>query len=547
MTKYAKHLNKRNQTPQTEKADKNQVANSAGGYSFALSPMNRLERFLILGSEGGSYYASERKATIENAKCVLDLIKSDGVAVVNKVVEISDQGRAPKNDPAIFVLALCAAHGDKETKKEAFKNLSKVCRIGTHLFQFASSVDTQRGWGRSLREGIANWYNEKSSKDLAFQLVKYKQRDGWSHRDLLRKSHPNAEGDKDALFKIATLISGNKDNKNELIDEAISSIEDEHTRTWLGAVRDVGNANDKSKVVDLIHENNLPREVIPTEFQNDPAVQEALLEKMPPHALLRNLGNLGKSGLLKPLSNTEKRVVEKIGNHEHLCKRRVHPIAVLMAQRIYGSGHGMRGSGAWQVCNNVVEALEEAFYGTFKGVEPSGKRTLIALDVSGSMGGGWSGWVAGIEGFSPREASAAMSMVTIRKEPQYHTFAFTDRFEKLNLTKKDSLESAVDKTSRMNFGRTDCSLPMKYALDNNIEVDTFIVYTDNETYAGSAHPHERLKTYRERTGINAKLIVVGMVSNGFTIADPNDPGMLDVVGFDSSAPQVMAEFSKGTF
>jgi len=35
------------------------------------------------------------------------------------------------------------------------------------------------------------------------------------------------------------------------------------------------------------------------------------------------------------------------------------------------------------------------------------------------------------------------------------------------------------------------------------------------------------------------------VSNGFTIADPNDPGMLDVVGFDTAAPQLIADFAAG--
>lgn len=38
-----------------------------------------------------------------------------------------------------------------------------------------------------------------------------------------------------------------------------------------------------------------------------------------------------------------------------------------------------------------------------------------------------------------------------------------------------------------------------------------------------------------------KLVVVGMVSNGFSIADPDDAGMLDVVGFDAAAPQVIAD------
>ena len=41
---------------------------------------------------------------------------------------------------------------------------------------------------------------------------------------------------------------------------------------------------------------------------------------------------------------------------------------------------------------------------------------------------------------------------------------------------------------------------------------------------------------------DAKAVVVGMTSNGFTIADPNDRGMLDVVGFDTTAPSVIADF-----
>ena len=46
------------------------------------------------------------------------------------------------------------------------------------------------------------------------------------------------------------------------------------------------------------------------------------------------------------------------------------------------------------------------------------------------------------------------------------------------------------------------------------------------------------------SGIQAKLIVVGMLSNRFTVADPTDAGMLDVVGFDTNAPQVMADFAR---
>ena len=79
-------------------------------------------------------------------------------------------------------------------------------------------------------------------------------------------------------------------------------------------------------------------------------------------------------------------------------------------------------------------------------------------------------------------------------------------------------------------------------MEKRVELDTFVVYTDNETWGGRMHPSQALKKYRQQTGIPAKLVVVGMVSNGFSIADPNDAGMLDVVGFDTATPQLIADF-----
>ena len=87
---------------------------------------------------------------------------------------------------------------------------------------------------------------------------------------------------------------------------------------------------------------------------------------------------------------------------------------------------------------------------------------------------------------------------------------------------------------------------MTYAIQHNLNVDVFVVYTDCETRIVDIQPSEALKQYREHSGIrDAKLIVVAMTSNGFTIADPDDPGMFDMVGFDSHAPEVMREFILG--
>jgi len=84
-----------------------------------------------------------------------------------------------------------------------------------------------------------------------------------------------------------------------------------------------------------------------------------------------------------------------------------------------------------------------------------------------------------------------------------------------------------------------------WALENKVAADAFVIYTDSETWAGAIHPAQALRQYRERTGIPARLVVVGMVANDFSIADPSDAGMLDVVGFDTAAPELIASFVRG--
>lgn len=113
-----------------------------------------------------------------------------------------------------------------------------------------------------------------------------------------------------------------------------------------------------------------------------------------------------------------------------------------------------------------------------------------------------------------------------------------------NVGPSQRLDDVCRKTAALPMGGTDCALPMLYALEKKIPVDMFTVYTDSETWAGNVHPVQALAEYRQRMGIGARLIVVGMVSNGFSIADPNDGGMMDVVGFDTTAPTVMGDFAR---
>lgn len=522
---YAKHFSTRS-TPQSEPIPgSSQVANSAGGYSFQVDEWTRLDRFLILGSEGGSYYASERTLTRENAEGVVVCLKADGPRTVARIVEISTAGRAPKNDPAIFALALALKLGDEQTRRLARAAVPQVCRIGTHLFQLAEAVKALGGWGRNTKGAFADWYEKQDLGKLALNLVKYQSRNGWSHRDMLRKVHLKpATPERSAAFHWAV----GKPTRFVSPPRIIQGFEKAKTAS-------------PKELVGLIAEYGLPRECIPTEALNSPEVWEALLmagEGMPFTALIRNLAKLTSVGLLKPLSKAASYITGRLADAEGLRRARVHPLQILIAQSIYASGHGLKGSLTWTPVGPVVDALDAAFYAAFANVEPTGKRYLLALDVSGSMG---SGSVAGSM-LTPRDASAAMALLTAKTEKQHHIFGFSSRFMPLDISASMRLDTAIEHITDLPFESTDCSLPMVYAQKHKLEVDVFVVYTDSETYAGRVHPVQALKSYRQATGIPAKLIVCGMVANEFTIADPSDAGMLDVVGFDANVPAVMADF-----
>lgn len=176
---------------QREVAVPGQIVNDAGGYNFAVDDRTRLDRFLILGTEGGTYYAGERELTRENAAVVERLAVNDGAYLVRRIVEISDAGRAPKNGPALLALAIASMKGDQNTRQLAFEALPKVARTGTHLYEFvALRKQLGGGWGRGMVRAIGSWFGTKSVSDAAYQLVKYQTRDGWAGRDLLALAHP---------------------------------------------------------------------------------------------------------------------------------------------------------------------------------------------------------------------------------------------------------------------------------------------------------------------------------------------------------------------
>lgn len=522
-------------TPQRRPAEPHQVRNSAGGYTFEVSDLERLRRFVILGTEGGTYYVEATTLTLDNLTVLRRMATDDPRTLVDTVVEISESGAAARQNPAIFALAVAGTHADEDARRYALSMLPRVCRTGTHLFLFAQYCEQLRGWGRGLRRAVAGWYTDTEVEALAYQVAKYRQREGWSHRDLLRLAHPRTlDPQRAAVF-----------------DWVVRGGDSEHLPRLLRAFNEVAQAGqDPTRVATLVRQHRLSWEMLPDSVLNEPAVWEAMLDNgMPATALLRQLPRLTRLGVLAPFQARTAQVAELLTDADWLARGRIHPVAMLVALRVYSGGMSLRGDSRWDPLPQIVDALDAGFYAAFGAVEPAGKRTLIGLDVSGSM----TARVSGLP-LTCRAASTALCLVQLATEPQTQVVAFTAGaggylgapvVVPVSLSPRQRLDDAIQQTDQMPFGGTDISLPMRYALERRLAVDTFVVYTDNESWAGPIHPHQALREYRERTGIPARLVVVAMTATRFSVADPNDAGMLDVVGFDAGVPRLVSDFSRG--
>jgi 60 kDa SS-A/Ro ribonucleoprotein len=536
MKTYTEHLNVHT-TPQSAPIpgrEPEMKKNLAGGYVFEVDKWTALRRFLILGTEGGTYYASERDHTVQAGATLRACVAEDGVRVVEQILEISLGGLAPKQDAGIFALAFCSKEGNEATRRRANDVMPQVCRTGYALFLFMGAVSALGTITSGTQRALDAWYNGRKPDALAYQLTKYRGREGWTHRDVLRLGHIKPK------TKVHERLFGWAVNDFGAWTRRYTN-DPEQVFGYLAAKEETSAYG----VAALVREHRLGREMVPTEFLNDVKVQEALFEHMPMTAMIRNLGNLSKSGLLKPMSDTETEVVKRLGNQEIIYKARVHPFSLLIAMKTYAQGHGMRGRGEWSICPRVVDALDGAIELAWANVEPTHKRYMIGIDVSGSMRGSWFGYGESRSPVMPSEAAAMVALTVARKEPMYDIKGFDHSYRDLGFTAKDTFRVALQRTASRTFGTTDCSQPMLYALENEIMADVFLVLTDNETWSGRIQPTQALKKYRREMNPEARLAVAAFTATDCSIADPKDAGMLDIVGLDASLPVILSAFARG--
>lgn len=529
------------------------VKNRAGGNVHGLDKWAQFERFLILGSEGNTYYAGEKELTRENLKVVQECVKEDGLRALATISAYSNLGRAPKQGPLLAAFALLVCEGDLDTRQRAYRAFPQILRIPTFTMQFLAYCEAfGKGHGSGLKQAIGRLYYGYTPRHLAESVTKYANRHGYTMWDIFRIARYKPLVGQEEQSAIVRYVKTGDIDTERMSPEVVN---------YLMAIEQLKTETNEETIARLILDNKLPREVLPTELLTKRSVWSALLPHMGITAMMRNLANMTRTGLFEGGSIEESMAVQQITNPDVLKKGRVHPMNVLNALKTYESGHGFRGSNTWNPTRRLVAALNDAFYLSYGAVEPSGKNIAAALDVSGSMGVS----IQGFSNFSCYEVEAALALVFLNTEQNVQLLAFSDKMVDIPFKRSDTIGEAHRKLTKIPMGGgTYCSLPIRHALKTGLDVDAFVTMTDSETYDGTGHGRsygynryetipaaenrsvsDYLRHYREEVGHRVTHSVLGFVSNGFTIGDPNDPDILNVAGLDSSVPQLVSNHIRG--
>jgi 60 kDa SS-A/Ro ribonucleoprotein len=522
-------------TPQTQPIpgrESEMIKGKSSGYMFEAGIWRILRRCLLIGTGNGSYYATKWELTNDFVDVLEQAIAEDPDRVAQEIAYASD-GRSINNSAPIWALVLLSM-GETPAAKQAFQSIfPQVVRTASHFYEWMSYTKSVRGFGKIVRAAGQNWLAQGDTKALAYQLLKYQQRHGFSNRDALRLFHakPQTE-DRDLLFKWVT-------NGWDTLPPAppAAALNQIWWYEWL--------KRNPDRTPEAISKGRLTHEMAAPVGKMDIAAWQLLFEDMPIGALLRNLGSLTEIGVLNYSKTSNKNLnrVEKILNSkDHLRKGRIHPIDILKALKTYKSGGSLgKSSKTWTPVSRIVDILEKALEMSFDAIEPTGKVFMHAVDISGSM----SYYSVSSINLTCCEIATTMALASAKAEKNYAIRGFSTEFIDLKINRSDSFSSAIKKASDLNFGGTDASSTYKWMIKNNFYADVICFWTDCESWAGNQHPTQALAEYRQKVNPDAKAIYISLVPNNISLVDPKDPNSWDIAGFDPSTPRLIQSIASG--
>jgi 60 kDa SS-A/Ro ribonucleoprotein len=397
--------------------------------------------------------------------------------------------------------------GVPEASKEVFNSVIRTPKDLADLMAISKSLheDKTEG-GRRIKTLAGNWLLGLTE----YWAIKYgaEKSDGdYSLSDMIRITHPNAQGKKLPIFDYLL-------GKDASLDEL----------TQIKLFEALKVTKDASEKAAIIKAGRLPHEVASSFAGKDKDVWRAIALSMPTFALLRHLRTLEELGLTDEIE-VRRYIANKLTALDSIRKAKIFPFRLMSAFN--------------KVTTTFVQdVLRIAIENSIENVPALPGSTAIIIDRSGSMSSDHG--KLGI----PFMTVAAMFGLSLAKRASgtARVMLFDDRVEEFSFSRVDSLLTQAKGIQHR--GATFTSLPFEKLLTERYSTDTIVLITDEQQNVGVPLV-DVMAQYRQRVSPNVKLFIVDVAPYNEKLTPPDMPNTWYLYGWSDNILNFISQASSG--
>lgn len=459
------------------------ITNRDGFPAWVRSIEEQYVQTLVCNTFGNQFYASERDMITE-AEQVHDAMLAKDTDFAAKALVYSRTKGYMRTQPIYGLAKLFEKDGDRA---EAIFPL--VIRTPNDLRDFAVMIASLRKGsqgGRRIKRTVGNWLVNRLGE---YWAIKYgsAEKKGYSLKEMLCAFHPNAQGKKITLFD---WIMGRADflTKTGKIKKAF-----EAELPQIAEFERLKRATTSKEKVEAITEGKLPHEVTTSFAGSDREVWSAIVPQMPIFALLKNLATLERHEVMSVFRHS---VIKKLTDEKMVRNSKILPFRFMEAMNYVSDAH-------------VRDALRDAVEISLGSIPPISGRTVVAVDVSGSMAEGYHKDVGEPKGGFIRVAALFGVALMKKTDLNGHLFLFNTGLSEFPVSMRDSTLTQAARITAS--GGTNTSLALQHLLSNREKVDNFIIITDEQQNTGSSFLRV-VDEYRVKLNRNLKVFIVDVAA-----------------------------------
>tara|TARA_R110002072_G_scaffold174303_10_gene329723 strand:+ start:42020 stop:43573 length:1554 start_codon:yes stop_codon:yes gene_type:complete len=480
--------------------------NEAGAPAYSLTSEQALAQLAVTGCLNGTFYATAH----DQLKAVLELANECEPEFVAKVAVYARHQSCMKDMPALLCAVLAVRDG--ELLQKVF---GRVIDNGKMLRNFVQIVRSgavgRKSLGTLPRRLVRQWIAERSMEQLFYASLGQKP----SLRDVIRMVHPKPKDAQRANF-YAYLI-GKPFDREQLPDE----------------VRQFEMFKTDEASLPNINFQFLSALPLTT------AEWRVIAQRANWTTLRMNLNTFQRHGVFD-CDETTMLIAERLADPERVIRAKAFPYQIMTTLlNIKRDAPGV-----------LRDALEQAMEIATANVPALPGRTVVAIDISGSMHAPVTGYRKGSTSTTTcLDAAAVLAAAVLRRNPDTTVMPFHTEVSRVKLDPSESIVNLSSRLRGLPSGGTDCSVVLKELNRKRERADTVIYFSDNESWF-NANPYgnstSMLKEWRRFKASNPRAQLVCIDIQPYTtVQAPVADDVTHVGGFSDQVFEVLRSITSG--